>query len=180
MTKPEKVACRNPKEICAQNRKSGLTKHTSRLRAGLVRRHRRDRASAGQHQGLPVPTIDCFDGWPVCWRLSRCPDKAPCSTRSPTWLPLSVPRSQAARRSHRRRVGLHWRRVGRGLRCGHVARPMSRKAGSPSKARCEGFFGTRRATSSTGGAGPARGTGSSWEGSAITSSGAGAASSRSR
>ena len=27
MTKPEKVACRNPKEICAQNRKSGLTKH---------------------------------------------------------------------------------------------------------------------------------------------------------
>lgn len=28
MTKPEKVACRNPREICAQNRKSGLTKHT--------------------------------------------------------------------------------------------------------------------------------------------------------
>ena len=27
MTKPEKVACQNPKEICAQNRKSGLTKH---------------------------------------------------------------------------------------------------------------------------------------------------------
>ena len=27
MTKSEKVACRNPKEICAQNRKSGLTKH---------------------------------------------------------------------------------------------------------------------------------------------------------
>lgn len=27
MTKPEKVARRNPKEICAQNRKSGLTKH---------------------------------------------------------------------------------------------------------------------------------------------------------
>lgn len=29
MTKPEKVACQNPKEICAQNRKSSLTKHTS-------------------------------------------------------------------------------------------------------------------------------------------------------
>lgn len=28
---------------------------------------------------------------------------------------------------------------------------MLRKAGSPSKARCKGFFGTRRATSSTGG-----------------------------
>lgn len=28
MTKTEKVACRNPKEICAQNRKSGLTKHS--------------------------------------------------------------------------------------------------------------------------------------------------------
>ena len=27
MTKSEKVARRNPKEICAQNRKSGLTKH---------------------------------------------------------------------------------------------------------------------------------------------------------
>lgn len=21
------------------------------------------------------PAIDCFDGWPVCWRLSRHPDK---------------------------------------------------------------------------------------------------------
>lgn len=34
MTKSEKVARRNPKEICAQNRKSGLTKHnecTARL-----------------------------------------------------------------------------------------------------------------------------------------------------
>lgn len=30
MTKPEKVACQNPKEICAQNRKSGLTKHTAK------------------------------------------------------------------------------------------------------------------------------------------------------
>ena len=29
MTKPEKVACQNPKEICAQNRKSSLTKHTA-------------------------------------------------------------------------------------------------------------------------------------------------------
>lgn len=28
MTKSEKVARRNPKEICAQNRKSGLTKHS--------------------------------------------------------------------------------------------------------------------------------------------------------
>ena len=27
MARPEKVACRNPKEIRAQNRKSGLTKH---------------------------------------------------------------------------------------------------------------------------------------------------------
>ena len=27
MTKPEKVSCENPKEIHAQNRKSGLTKH---------------------------------------------------------------------------------------------------------------------------------------------------------
>ena len=33
MTKPETVACWNPKEICAQNRKSGLTKHTNLLGA---------------------------------------------------------------------------------------------------------------------------------------------------
>ena len=29
MTKPGKVACRNPKETRAQNRKPGLTKHTT-------------------------------------------------------------------------------------------------------------------------------------------------------
>jgi hypothetical protein len=27
VTKPEKVSCANPKEIHAQNRKAGLTKH---------------------------------------------------------------------------------------------------------------------------------------------------------
>ena len=34
MTKPEKVACQNPKEICAQNRKSSLTKHMFDIEAG--------------------------------------------------------------------------------------------------------------------------------------------------
>ena len=37
MTKPEKVACRNPKEICAQNRKSGLTKHNQMAAAVIDR-----------------------------------------------------------------------------------------------------------------------------------------------
>lgn len=32
VTKPENISCRNPKEICAQNRKSGLTKHRVCLR----------------------------------------------------------------------------------------------------------------------------------------------------
>lgn len=36
MTKPEKVACQNPKEICAQNRKSSLTKHTEPVRLTVV------------------------------------------------------------------------------------------------------------------------------------------------
>ena len=36
MTKPEKVACWNPKEKRAQNRKSGLTKHTWHSRELLV------------------------------------------------------------------------------------------------------------------------------------------------
>ena len=33
VTKPEKVACQNPREICAQNRKSGPTKHTNAQQA---------------------------------------------------------------------------------------------------------------------------------------------------
>ena len=37
MTKPEKVACQNPKEICAQNRKSSLTKHSYAV-AGMSQR----------------------------------------------------------------------------------------------------------------------------------------------
>lgn len=37
MTKPEKVACQNPKEICAQNRKSGLTKHTCVANVAVAR-----------------------------------------------------------------------------------------------------------------------------------------------
>ena len=43
MTKPEKVACRNPKEICAQNRKSDLTKHILERRGEPARRRARPR-----------------------------------------------------------------------------------------------------------------------------------------
>lgn len=89
------------------------------------------------------PAIDCFDGWPVCWRVSRHPDKG---------LMVGMLRDlvDAVRPTADRPLVLHsdggavymtdeWAAT-----CaeGHVTRSMSRKARSPDNARCEGFFGT--------------------------------------
>ena len=49
MTKPEKLSCTDPKEIHAQNRKSGLTKHkeyVAQVRECEERRDRLDSAIA--------------------------------------------------------------------------------------------------------------------------------------
>ncbi|RHK01168.1 DDE-type integrase/transposase/recombinase [Olsenella sp. AM04-33] len=86
---------------------------------------------------------DCFDGWPVCWRVSLHPD---------TGLALGTLGDlvAAVRPTEERPLVLHsggsavymtdeWPAA---CAAGHVTRSMSRKARSPDNARCEGFFGT--------------------------------------
>lgn len=88
------------------------------------------------------PAIDCFDGWPICWRVSVHADSdlmvgmlrdlvgivGPTEDR-----PLTVHTDGGAVY-----MGREWREA-----CGPgVRRSMSRKARSPDNARAEGFFGT--------------------------------------
>lgn len=89
------------------------------------------------------PAIDCFDGWPVCWRISRHPDKALVvgmledlvgAVRPTADRPLVVHSDGGAVY-----MGGDWARA---CEAGHVTRSMSRKARSPDNARCEGSFGT--------------------------------------
>ena len=89
------------------------------------------------------PAIDCFDGWPVCWSVSRHPDKAlMLGTLSdlvdevrPTEDRPLVPRADGGS-VH---VTDDWAAA---CEEGHVTRSMSRKARSPDNARAEGLFGT--------------------------------------
>lgn len=89
------------------------------------------------------PAIDCFDGWPVCWRLSRHPDKA-------LMVGMLEDLVGAVRPTADRPLVVHsdggavYMTDGWAATCeeGHVTRSMSRKARSPDNARCEGFFGT--------------------------------------
>lgn len=89
------------------------------------------------------PAIDCFDGWPVCWRVSLHPDRA---------LMVGMLRDLVADvgPTEERPLVLHtdggavymsgdWAEA---CEEGHVVRSMSRKARSPDNARAEGFFGT--------------------------------------
>ena len=89
------------------------------------------------------PAIDCYDGWPVCWRVSLHPDKE---------LVVGMLRDLVAEvgPTEGRPLVVHtdggsvymtgdWAEA---CREGHVVRSMSRKARSPDNARAEGFFGT--------------------------------------
>ena len=89
------------------------------------------------------PAIDCFDGWPVCWSVSRHPDKA-------LMLGMLSDLVGEVRPTAGRPLVLHtdggsvymtgdWASA---CEEGHVTRSMSRKARSPDNARAEGFFGT--------------------------------------
>ena len=89
------------------------------------------------------PAIDCFDGMPVCWRLSARPDRGLVvgmledlvAAVSPTeGRPLVVHTDGGAVY-----MSGDWREA---CEAGHVVRSMSRRARSPDNARCEGFFGT--------------------------------------
>ena len=88
------------------------------------------------------PAIDCFDGWPICWRVSVHADSdlvvgmlrdlvgIVCPTEG---RPLTVHTDDGAVY-----MGREWREA-----CGPgVVRSMSRRARSPDNARAEGFFGT--------------------------------------
>ncbi len=87
--------------------------------------------------------VDCFDGWPVCWRVSLHPDAG---------LALGTLGDlvAAVRPTEGRPLVLHtdggavYMTGERAAACaaGHVTRSMSRKARSPDNARREGFFGT--------------------------------------
>ncbi len=89
------------------------------------------------------PAIDCLDGWPVCWTISRHPDSDLCvgmledlvaAVRPTEEEPLAVHTDGGAVY-----MGQRWREV---CERHHVVRSMSRKARSPDNARAEGFFGT--------------------------------------
>lgn len=88
------------------------------------------------------PAIDCFDGWPICWRVSVHADSdlvvgmlrdlvgIVCPTEG---RPLTVHTDDGAVY-----MGREWREA-----CGPgMVHSMSRRARSPDNARAEGFFGT--------------------------------------
>lgn len=89
------------------------------------------------------PAIDCFDGWPVCWRLSRHPDKGLMVGMLGDLIGTVAPTDERPLVVHSDGGAVYmtdeWREACEG---GHVTRSMSRKARSPDNARCEGFFGT--------------------------------------
>ena len=89
------------------------------------------------------PAVDCCDGWPVCWRVSRHPDKD-------LVLGMLSDLVDEVRPTEGRPLVLHtdggsvymtgdWAET---CEAGHVTRSMSRKARSPDNARAGGFFGT--------------------------------------
>ena len=89
------------------------------------------------------PAIDCFDGWPVCWRLSRHPDKGLMVGMLVDLVGSVAPTAERPLVVHSDGGAVYmtgdWREA---CEAGHVVRSMSRKARSPDNARCEGFFGT--------------------------------------
>ena len=89
------------------------------------------------------PAIDCFDGWPVCWRLSLHPDKGLMVGMLGDLVDAVAPTAERPLVVHSDGGAVYmtddWREA---CEAGHVVRSMSRKARSPDNARCEGFFGT--------------------------------------
>lgn len=88
------------------------------------------------------PVIDCFDGMPVAWAISRHPDSALADSSLRAFLEArpdgAGPTTEHSDGGSVYRSG-SWKRI-----CADagVARSMSRKACCPDNARAEGFFGT--------------------------------------
>lgn len=87
------------------------------------------------------PVVDCFDGMPLSWSISRRPD-AELANSSLEGALASLP--EGSRPVVHTDRGCHYRWPGwRGICERHgAARSMSRKGTSPDNARMEGFFGT--------------------------------------
>jgi transposase InsO family protein len=89
------------------------------------------------------PAIDCFDGRPVCWRVSLHPDKELMVGMLGDLVGAVGPTEARPLVVHTDGGAVYmtddWASA---CEEGHVTRSMSRKARSPDNARCEGFFGT--------------------------------------
>ena len=89
------------------------------------------------------PAIDCYDGWPVCWSVSRHPDKALMLGMLSDLVGEVRPTAGRPLVLHTDGGSVHMTDDWAGAcEAGHVTRSMSRKARSPDNARAEGFFGT--------------------------------------
>lgn len=89
------------------------------------------------------PAIDCFDGWPVCWRVSRHPDKELAHGMLSDLIAEVGPTEERPPVLHSDGGAVYmtgdWASA---CEEGNVVRSMSRKARSGDNARAEGFFGT--------------------------------------
>lgn len=85
------------------------------------------------------PAIDCYDGDPIAWTISRHPDAELCSTM----LEAAAEKAGHGFVCHTDGGGCYMGRRWKGV-CAErgITRSMSRKGTSPDNARAEGFFGT--------------------------------------
>lgn len=89
------------------------------------------------------PAIDCFDGMPVCWRVSLHPDKALALGMLSDLVGAVGPTGERPLVVHTDGGSVYMTDEWRGAcEAGHVTRSMSRKSRSPDNARAESFFGT--------------------------------------
>ncbi|WP_322153047.1 IS3 family transposase [Paratractidigestivibacter sp.] len=97
----------------------------------------------GGYKAYLSPAIDCFDGWPVCWRVSLHPDADLMCGMLEDLVAAVGPTEARPLVAHTDGgavyMGRRWRET---CERSHVTRSMSRKAKSPDNARAEGFFGT--------------------------------------
>lgn len=88
------------------------------------------------------PIIDCFDGMPASWRISRHPDSALCDGSLLDYI-ATLPRAHDRIVVHTDGGSCYWAKSWIG-HCANndLVRSMSRKGCCPDNARAEGFFGS--------------------------------------
>lgn len=91
-------------------------------------------------KACPSPAIGCFDGLPVCWGLSRHPDKRLVGSMLGELVATVGPTEERPLVLHTDGGALHMTDEWRGAcEAAHVTRSMSRRARSPDNARAEGL-----------------------------------------